>query len=171
MTGQTLKLTPHESVTVRESTPDVLEVEVLLEADKPPPPHFHPAQEEHFQVIEGELQARVDAEERTLRAGDTLSIPRGAAHQMWNAGAAPTRATWRTAPRLRTEEWFSELDSLQRAGRVGRSGMPGVLTLAPLLMEYRDVFRPALKPRPVIHAALALLSVVGRLTGHRPQRA
>ena len=34
-----------------------------------PPPHFHPAQDERFEVLEGELSAVVDGAERTLRAG------------------------------------------------------------------------------------------------------
>jgi quercetin dioxygenase-like cupin family protein len=172
VTGQTLKLSAHESVVVRESTPDVFEVEVTYEAGgKPPPPHFHPSQDEHFQVVEGQLRARVDGRKWLLKPGETLSVERGAHHQLWNGGDTPARVVWRTTPRLRTEDWFAELDALQRVGRAGRNGMPGPLSLAPLVTEYRDVFRPAIKPRPLVRAGLVVLAFAGRLTGHRAKYA
>ena len=49
-----LKLTPHESVTVVGDSPEALEVEVTWGPEgSPPPKHFHPAQDEHFEVLEG----------------------------------------------------------------------------------------------------------------------
>ncbi|MFL5909717.1 MAG: cupin domain-containing protein [Gaiellaceae bacterium] len=115
MSGETLKLTPSESLTVRESTPEVLEVEALYAPHgEPPPAHFHPAHDELFEVLEGSVRARVDGEERVLRQGDTLTIARGAVHQMWNPGTAPARVSWKSLPRGRTHEWFAAIDSLQR---------------------------------------------------------
>lgn len=80
------RLTPGETVTVRTSSPDLLEVEGAWAPEgKPPPPHFHPGQDEHFEVIEGTLTARVEGEEREVGAGDRLEIPRGATDQMTRA--------------------------------------------------------------------------------------
>ena len=171
MTGETLRLSPSESLTVRDSTPEAFEVEALYgPGGKPPPAHWHPSQEERFEVLEGSVHAKVEGEERTLDAGETFSIPRRAAHQMWNPGDVPARVIWRTLPRLRTHEWFAAIDSLHRADRVGRNGMPGPLTLAPLVMEYRDVFRLAAKPGPLVFAGLVPLALLGRLTGRAPKR-
>lgn len=36
---------------------------------KPPPSHFHPGQDEHFEVIEGTLTVRVDGDQRELGPG------------------------------------------------------------------------------------------------------
>ena len=169
MTGETLKLTPSESLTVRESRPEVLEVEALYAPDgEPPPAHYHPAHEEHFEVLEGSVHARVDGEERVLREGDTLTMPRGAVHQMWNPGSDAARVNWKSLPRGRTHEWFASIDSLQREGRVGRNGLPGPLALAVLLTEYDDVIRPAVKPEPLVRGALALLAPIGRARGYKP---
>ena len=78
-------LTPHESVTVRSQSPDLLEVDGNWGAHgSAPPPHFHPDQDERFEVVEGELTAVVDGKQRTLRPGETLEVPRGAVHRMWN---------------------------------------------------------------------------------------
>ena len=134
----------------------------------PPPKHLHPRQDEHFEVLEGEMRARVEGQERTLRVGDTLDVPRGAVHQIWNPGDARTRATWVTSPALRTRQWFESIDALHREGRVGRNGMPGPLAFAVFLTEFDDVFRLVAGPRPVVYGALRALAPVGRRRGYRP---
>ena len=166
-TVTTLKLTPTESVTIAESTPDLLRVEVDYgPLGSPPPKHLHPSQDERFEVVTGRLSVRVDGAERELGPGEELRIPRGAVHQLWNPGSDPVHAIWETMPRLRTEEWFRAIDSLHRDGRVGRDGMPGPLAFGVLLTEYRDVFRLAVAPDPVLRPALAALGAVGRLRGY-----
>ena len=168
---QTLRLTPSETVTIREDTPAALEVEGRWGPDgSPPPKHFHPSQDERFEVLEGELHARVDGFAHILGPGDTLDIPRGAVHQMWNPGEAEARASWRTAPAMRTASWFRAIDALHRSGRVGSNGMPGPLAFGVLLSEYRDVFRLA-GPQPVLVPLVRGLGVLGRLRGYRPTRA
>ncbi len=159
---RTLKLTPSESLTIKSSTPEALEVEATWgpEGD-PPPKHLHPAQDERFEVLEGTLTARVGDEERELGPGVTLEIPRGTPHQMWNATAAPARATWRTSPRLRTEQWFESIDGLNRKQTEG--GAPGPLDFAPYLNEFRDVFRLTSPPEVVQRPLFGLLAGVGRL--------
>jgi len=164
---ETLKLTPSESVQVRSSGPDSLEVEGSWgPGGSAPPKHFHPSQDEHFEVLAGTLRARVDGEQRDLSAGDRLEIPRRAVHQMWNAGSEPARALWRTTPPGRTEQWFRAVDSLHREGRVGSNGMPGPLAFGVLLSEYDDVFRLAAGPVPLLKPAIALLGVLGRARGY-----
>jgi quercetin dioxygenase-like cupin family protein len=166
-TDTVFELTPSESIRVRSHTPDALEVEGTWGPHgSPPPRHFHPAQDERFEVLEGVLTARVDGVERELRAGDTLDIPRGAVHQMWNAGDLPARAAWRTSPAGRTAEWFGAIDGLRRSGRVGSNGMPGPLAFGVYLTEYRDVFRLA-GPQPLLRPLLAGLGALGRLKGYR----
>jgi quercetin dioxygenase-like cupin family protein len=164
--SDTLKLTPSESITIRRSEPDVLEVEAVYgPAGKPPPAHLHPEQDEHFQVLDGALTARVAGEERTLGPGETIDIPRGTPHQMWNASSAETRVRWETRPAGRTEQWFRAIDgAIREAG----GKMPGPLHFAPLLEEYRDTFRLAVGPEWVTGPAVKALGAVARLRGKRP---
>lgn len=166
MPGDTLKLTPHESVTIVRSEPGVLEVEAVYGASgSPPPPHLHPEQDEHFEVLEGELRVRLDGQERTVSAGETVDVPRKQKHQMWNASGAETRVRWQTKPAGRTEQWFRSVDRLVR-----ESGgkQPGPLAFAPLLDEYRDTFRLAVGPDAVVKPALSLLGKIGRARGKKP---
>jgi quercetin dioxygenase-like cupin family protein len=163
-----LKLTPSESMTIRESTAEALEVEATYApGGSPPPKHFHPSQDERFRVLEGRLQVRVEGEERPLSVGEEIEIPRGAVHQMWNQGDAPARVLWRTTPGGRTEQWFRAVDALHRSGRVAPNGMPGPLAFAVLLSEYRDVIRLAVGPDLVTGTALRALAVLGRARGYR----
>ena len=169
--AETLKLTASESLAVQSSSPELLEVIASYGPEgHPPPPHFHPAQDERFEVLEGRLSFRVDGSERTLGPGEAIDIPRRAAHQVWNEGAGPARALWRSEPAGRTAQWFTDLHELRASGRVGRNGMPGPLAFGVYLTEYADVIRLA-GPQLPIRAALAGLGAIGRLRGYRPREA
>ncbi len=164
--GDRLKLTPTESVEIRSSTEEALEVEATYGTGaKPPPRHFHPSQDERFEVLSGSIRVRVDGDERPLAAGEEIEIPRGAEHQIWNPSSEPARVLWRTSPGGRTEQWFRAIDRLHREGRVGGNGMPGPLAFAVLLTEYRDVFRLA-GPDWLLRPAFAALAPIGRARGY-----
>lgn len=102
----TISVTPHEHLTITSSTADLLAMDVTwTTAGHLPPAHFHPAQDEHFEVLEGALVALVDGVERTIQAGESFDVPRGAVHQM-TAAVDGTRAIWEVRPALRTEDFF-----------------------------------------------------------------
>ncbi|MDQ2631282.1 MAG: cupin domain-containing protein [Actinomycetota bacterium] len=160
-TETSLQLTPIESVEIRSADADELDVLVTYLHGDPPPKHFHPAQDERFEVLEGTVRVELEGETRNLQTGDSLEIPRGAVHRLWNpADDEPAQAVWRTTPAGRTEQWFRALDALHREGRTGRNGEPGLLAYAGLLTEYRDVFRLA-GPDFLLRPALALLARIG----------
>ena len=162
----TLKLTPNESLEIRSSSAEALEVEATYGPEgSPPPKHFHPAQDEHFEVLEGTIHARLDGEERTLEKGETIDIPRGTAHQMWNPAPERARVLWRTSPGGRTEEWFRAVDGLYRSGRVGKNGMPSPAAFAVLLRDFEDTIRLA-GPAPLVKPAVAGMAAIGRARGY-----
>jgi len=172
MADTQLKITPHESIVVRRADSSRLEVEVTYEpGGDAPPAHLHPVQDERFEILAGQLHARVNGEDHVLGAGDTLSIPRGSVHSMWNPGDEPVRAIWETTPGGRTLQWFQAIDALHREGRVDKNDMPGPLAFAVLLTEYHDVFRLAARPRGLVRAALRGLSAIGRLRGYSAEPA
>jgi quercetin dioxygenase-like cupin family protein len=108
-----VRLGPHQTLRVLASGPEALELEAeWTPGSAEPVAHVHPSQDERFEVLEGELAVIAgDGERRTLTAGETLEIPRGTVHRMWNAGDRPARATWRVTPALRTEEMFRTIAS------------------------------------------------------------
>ena len=161
--GDVLMLTPTESVTIVESSPDRLLVEAMYgPGGEPPPKHFHPQQSERFEVTAGTLSFRVDGDDRTVAAGGEIEIPIGAVHQVWNPHSHDATVVWETVPAGRTEEWFRAVDAANR--RAGAGKRAGLLDFAPLLSEYRDTFRLA-GPDLVLAPMLAGLGLVGRLLG------
>lgn len=163
--SETLQLTESESITVVESTADSLLVEATYgPGGSPPPRHFHPAQDEVFQMVEGSLRFRLGSVERDLEPGEEIEIPAGIAHQVFNPHDEPARVLWRTSPAGRTEQWFRAVDVLNREAGGKR---PSVLSFAVLLSDYRDSFRLAVGPDPLVGPVIAALGAVGRLTGHR----
>lgn len=163
---ETLKLTPTESVRIRERSAELLEVEAhYAPKGKPPPKHWHPAQGERFEVLEGHVRVRTPGHDRLLEAGEEVEIPRKTVHQIWNPSDHPARVIWQTRPAGRTEDWFRAIDRLNRGqGREVRR--PSPLAFAVLLEEYDDVFRLAAGPSFLTRGASALLAPIGRLRGY-----
>lgn len=123
-----------------------------------PPPHFHPAQRELFEVEQGEMLYIVDGEDRRVAAGESLELPAGAVHKARNASASePSVVRWETRPALRSESFFATVAMLRDAGALER---------ALLAQEYRDVFRMT----GVRGAAVPLLALLARLLGRRLPR-
>ena len=74
-----------------------------------PPMHFHPNQDESFEVLEGAVRVVLDGEERRHETGDRFDVPAGTPHQM--TGDGPARVRWEVRPALRTAEFFERMYS------------------------------------------------------------
>lgn len=131
-----------------------------------PPVHFHPSQDERFEVLEGEIHAVLDGEERVLRPSDTLEVPAGTHHEMW--AAERSRQRWETRPALKTETFFETLWGLQQDGRTNEKGVPGLPQMALTLRYFSDEFRLGSPPAAVQAILLPMLAAVARVQGRRP---
>jgi mannose-6-phosphate isomerase-like protein (cupin superfamily) len=168
--GDVFTLHDGERVTLRttaaDSNGELLEVEAeWAPIELEPPVHFHPEQDERFEVEAGELSVEIDGTTHVARPGEAIDVPRGAVHKMWNSGDVPTRATWQVRPALRTEDFFEAVHTVRASGRHGRNGMLTPLGAGVVLREFHDEFRmplPATLQRPV----LALLAGLARLRGY-----
>ncbi|MDQ1576914.1 MAG: hypothetical protein QOH55_2064 [Microbacteriaceae bacterium] len=161
----TYKLGANSVLTVTSSTEDALEVEAVYQPGSPPRNHWHPAQSEHFEILAGTLRVIYGRADRVLRPGDTVDIPAGTTHQMWNEGEIPAVVTWRTTPRGRTEQWYARVAQLNEGRR------PGLVDFAVAAHEFRDVFQPAIHPRFLSAPVIAFLAAIGRMRARlRPSR-
>ena len=121
MTDDVIHLGPNQDLRVVSSTPERLVLEARWRQGDPPPAHFHPSQQEHFEVLEGELMVVIgDVPPRHLHAGDALEIPQGTVHRMWNALPSEARAAWEIMPAQRTEELFRTVAAGVRPEDAGR---------------------------------------------------
>lgn len=130
-----------------------------------PPTHYHPRQEERFEVLAGKLNVLVDGQERTLEKREVLIVPPGVPHEMWSAEAG-VRVNWQTRPALKTEAFFETVWGLAKDGKVNDKGVPNLLRVALIALEYEDEFRLASPPWAVQRALFGLLAPVGRLLGY-----
>jgi mannose-6-phosphate isomerase-like protein (cupin superfamily) len=88
--------------------PEILEMEAAYDGSAGlPPEHFHPRQDERFEVLEGAVRAIIGGRERRYEPGDSFEVPAGTPHQM--AAEGPTRMRWEVRPALRTAEFFERL--------------------------------------------------------------
>ena len=107
---------------VLERSPELLVMEQAYEADDTgPPPHFHPSQDEHFEVLEGAVALKVGHARSVVPAGESFDIPRGTVLTMGPAGG-PARVRWEVRPALRTEAFLTEMpdDFSERLGHIQR---------------------------------------------------
>ena len=113
---------------------DVLEIEARYRGDAPlAQAHYHPSQDEHFEVLSGRIHAVIDGEEVWHDQGEQFDVPAGVSHQM--AAEGPTVLKWEVRPALRTAEFFERFyDALD-------NGFPEGMTAQDFLAEYSDVFR------------------------------
>lgn len=154
-----------------ETAGELLEVESIYTSPSPsrPPTHYHPAQEEIFRVLAGELHVVINGRQRVLKKGETLVIAEGARHQMW-AEEAGVRANWQTRPALKSEAFFETMFGLAAQGKTNEKGAPNLLQAAVIARAYSDEFRLARPPWPVQRLLFALLAPVGRLLGYQADR-
>jgi quercetin dioxygenase-like cupin family protein len=142
--------------TTAETGGELVEVESELPAGGPKPPaHYHPRQEERFEVLSGRVDVRLGKERRVLETGDTLEVPAGTVHEMSAAGDEPARLRWQTRPALRTERFFEAAWPL---------GAPGPLTGASLIHRFSDEIRLPMS-WPIQRPLLALAAGAARLVG------
>src|ERR1700761_7643241 len=110
--GEKLKITPTESIEILASDPEALLLEATYLPGRPPPRHFHPGQDEHFEVLHGEVRVVLGAGEKGYPAGEEFDVPRGTIHTFWTPGDGSARVRWRTSPALRTEQWFRAINRI-----------------------------------------------------------
>lgn len=136
-TGQIVKFLPAGT-----DTKGLLEMETrYMPFSEEPPVHYHPYQEEHFQVLAGELTVRLNGEVKIYRQGAIIHIKREEPHSIWNSGFKETVVSWKVTPSLNTENFLRTITWLANVGATNKSGVPKLPNAIFLLMKYRNVFR------------------------------
>lgn len=152
--------------TADETGGALLEMEVTYNPNSSPPPvHFHPHQEEHFEVLAGQFRVNFAGEERLYGSGETFRVPTAAPHWMYNESPEEGRVIWQVRPALRTQEFFL---SMWRAGKDRKNARPNLLHQAVILQEYRIEYVPAAPPPVLQRVLFGVLAPIGRLFGYTP---
>jgi quercetin dioxygenase-like cupin family protein len=124
-----------------ERRPDVLIIDVRTEPGGGVGQHFHPAAEETWRVLDGEVAFRLDGEERRLGAGDSLVAAAGSDHAFENVGATESHLVAEFRPPGTLEAFLREAAALAATGAWDHRGRPrswsGLLAAADLAMRFR----------------------------------
>lgn len=124
-----------------------------------PMAHYHPRQEERFELVSGSARFRIGGKTRTAHAGDTLTVPPGVRHRFRNDGHDELHVVVSFRPALRTESFFEGL----WAGRLTRRGMPHPGTLIHMAPQnYLEEVVVAGIPLPVQRALQRVLALFAR---------
>lgn len=155
---------PNMRLELLQTTGEVLEmVATYGPGSKAPPAHFHPLQEERFEVQSGAFWFQVDGRERVLKAGEGLVIPAGGVHRIRNASLEePATMHWETRPALRSAQLFQALYAMANRGT-------DLLSVAAIASEFRNEMVLASPPKLVQSCLFGLLTPLAKALGKGPQ--
>ena len=95
-----------------------VEMDVIAEPGSQTMIHFHPEQEETYQVMEGVLEVFRDGEWHLVSAGNSLAIPSKTVHGFRNPSDVPVRFINVHRPALQFQEHLETLTRLSRMGKI-----------------------------------------------------
>ena len=146
----------------------LLEIEAVYPANSElPPEHYHPYQEERFQVLEGTIRAIVNGQDKLYQPGQKFTIPPRTPHSMHNVSSEEGRVIWQTRPAMKTEFFHETIRKLSKDSNLSTNERPSVLQLAVIFREYKDEFRLKKPPYLIQSILFGILSPIGRLRGYK----
>ena len=120
--------------------------------------HYHPEQEETYQVLEGTLEVFRKEQWRSVTAGESLTVAQGEVHGFRNTSEVPVRFLNVHRPALAFQKHLETLARLSRAGKIrGTKDPRSLIYMSMSAVEYQpDV--PVKPPQWMMKA----LAFVGR---------
>lgn len=83
-----------------------------IPADTFVPPHIHPTQDEWIVVLEGNLEIEFMGDVHKAGPGDTVRMPKGEAHGIFNRSGATAKTVFGVAPARKLFDLFKLLDGV-----------------------------------------------------------
>ena len=127
--------------------------------------HFHPEQQEVFEVLEGTMAFRLGRRRIVAEAGTAIVVPPGTPHNFANAGTGAALVRVEIRPALDMEQLFETAVGLADEGRTMLGGIPGPLDLPLFLERFEHEVQAAFPPRWLQRIALAPLAWLARRLG------
>jgi mannose-6-phosphate isomerase-like protein (cupin superfamily) len=127
--------------------------------------HVHDRCAEHFEVRAGQISFLLDGDERTLGAGEQVTVAPGTWHRWWNASKEEVQARVRVEPAMRFEEAILVFWGLFAEGHTNAEGRPSPLLGALVATRYRREIRYREPPDAVQRLLFPGLAALARLRG------
>jgi len=133
------------------------------------PEHVHPFQESGAEVISGSLRFRVGGEERSVGAGQSITIPANTPHHFWNDGEQEARSVQWFRPALNIDRFFESYFALARDGKLKDDGSPTFWQTAVMASHFGDAIRIPYPPWALQKVVFGVMAPIGRMLGYRPE--
>jgi quercetin dioxygenase-like cupin family protein len=172
-TGQTLtNAVTGETLVFRTTSADSNGERVVVETFVEPngavaAAHVHPAQDELFEVLGGEVEFRLGKQTVVAKPGDRVLVPAGTPHRFRNLGKETAHFVCEVTPALEFEQLIETMFSLAADGKVNRKGLPNPLRLAVIARHHFGDVRLPFPPAWLQRLGLGLGAPLGRLIGYR----
>jgi quercetin dioxygenase-like cupin family protein len=164
VTGETLVF----RTTSADSNGERVVVETLVEPNGAvAAAHVHPAQDELFEVLGGEVEFRLGKQTVVAKPGDRVLVPAGTPHRFRNLGKETAHFVCEVTPALEFEQLIETMFSLAADGKVNRKGLPNPLRLAVIARHHFGDVRLPFPPAWLQRLGLAFGAPLGRLIGYR----
>ena len=147
---------------------------VRIDTFNPPSPplegeHVHPFQESGAEVLSGSLRFHVNGQERSVKAGESITIPANTPHHFWNDAEEEAHAVQWFRPALKTDRFFESFFGLAQDGKLTDKGLPSLLQLAVMVPRFGDEIRLSSPPWTVQKVIFGALAPVGKALGYREE--
>jgi quercetin dioxygenase-like cupin family protein len=133
------------------------------------PEHVHPFQQSGAEVLSGTLRFRIDGEERSVEAGESITIPANTPHFFWNDGDGEAHAVQWFRPALKIDRFFESFFGLAQDGKLDEKGLPSLWQLAVMVPHFGNEIRLTSPPWVVQRSLFGALAPVGRMLGHQSE--
>jgi mannose-6-phosphate isomerase-like protein (cupin superfamily) len=139
-----------------------VEMDVMAQPGSETLIHYHPEQEETYQVLEGTLEVFRDDRWHSVPAGESLMVPQRTVHGFRNTGDVPVRFMNVHRPALAFQKHLETLDRLSRAGKIRGTKDPRSLIYMSMSAVEHQPDVPVKPPQWMMKA----LAFVGRRLGY-----
>ncbi len=125
--------------------------------------HFHPNQDEQYEVLQGTLDLFLEDRWHKLSAGQSITIPKGTVHAFQNSTNETVRVINTHDPGLRVREYLEVVERLIGEGKLtGMKGPKNAIYLSMNVVEYKDVIVLVKPP----YSLIRLTAGIGKLLGY-----
>ncbi len=132
-----------------------------------PTEHVHPHQEERWEVLSGGLAVEYGGEERVLGEHETVTLPPGVPHRIWNPLDEPSRVSLAFHPALAAQPLTETLYVLAQLDKTNEKGHLHPVQYAVTQAAHPDHLHLTALPVSLQHALIRLLAPVGRRLGYQ----
>jgi mannose-6-phosphate isomerase-like protein (cupin superfamily) len=130
--------------------------------------HVHPHQDERWRVVSGKLAVVYGGTESVLTEDESVTLPAGVPHRVWNPTDEPSRVVLEFRPAHEAQSLTETLFVLGQLGEIDENGHMSVLQFAVIQAAHPEHLHLTVIPVRLQKLLVTLLAPLGRRLGYRP---